>query len=39
MNRLVDMGFIDKEGEEYRLPSDTPGRKGIVLASKEVAET
>lgn len=36
LNRLVDLGFIDKEGEEYRLPSDTPGRKGLVLASKEV---
>lgn len=38
LNRLVDLGFIDKEGEEYRLPSDTPGRKGLVLASREVTK-
>ncbi|BDB98703.1 AAA family ATPase [Saccharolobus caldissimus] len=36
LNRLVDMGFIEKVGDEYFLPKDEPNRKGLVLASKDV---
>jgi Predicted ATPase (AAA+ superfamily) len=36
LNRLVSMGFIEKENEEYSLPKDEPDRKGLVLAAKDV---
>jgi len=36
LNRLVNMGFIEKENEEYSIPKDEPDRKGLVLATKDV---
>jgi hypothetical protein len=30
------MGFIEKVNDEYVLPRDTPNRKGMLMASKEV---
>jgi len=36
LNKLVDMGFIEKVNSEYSLPKDEPNRKGLVLASKDV---
>ena len=36
LNRLVNMGFIEKENEEYSIPKDEPDRKGLVLAAKDV---
>jgi len=36
LNKLVDMGFIEKVNGEYSLPKDEPNRKGLVLASKDV---
>ncbi|WP_231112320.1 AAA family ATPase [Stygiolobus azoricus] len=36
LNRLVDVSFIEKEGDEYYLPKDEPDRKGLVLASKDI---
>ncbi|WP_369907353.1 helix-turn-helix domain-containing protein [Vulcanisaeta sp. EB80] len=36
LNRLVNMGFIEKVNDEYVLPRDTPNRKGMLMASKEV---
>ena len=40
LNRLVDPGFTDREGEEYRPPSppDTPGRKAWYWPQGEVAK-
>lgn len=36
LNRLVGLGFIEKENEEYSLPKDEPDRKGLVLAARDV---
>ena len=36
LNRLVNMGFIEKIDDEYMLPRDTPNRKGMLMASREV---
>jgi len=36
LNRLVNMGFIEKIDDEYILPRDTPNRKGMLMASREV---
>jgi IS605 OrfB family transposase len=36
LNRLVNMGFIEKVNDEYVLPRDTPNRKGVLMASREV---
>ncbi|PLC61977.1 hypothetical protein B7L70_12270 [Vulcanisaeta sp. EB80] len=36
LNRLVNMGFIEKVNDEYVLPRDTPNRKGMLMASREV---
>ena len=36
LNRLVNMGFIEKENEEYSIPKHEPDRKGLVLAAKDV---
>jgi len=36
LNRLVNMGFIEKIDDEYILPRDTPNRKGMLMALREV---
>ncbi|BDC18719.1 ATP-binding protein [Acidianus sp. HS-5] len=36
LNRLVNLGFLEKEGEEYTLPNDEPDRNGLVLAAKDI---
>ena len=36
LNRLVNMGFIERIDDEYILPRDTPNRKGMLMASREV---
>ena len=36
LNRLVNMGFIEKVNDEYVLPRGTPNRKGMLMASREV---
>ncbi len=36
LNRLVNMGFIEKVNDEYVLPRDTPNRKEMLTASREV---
>jgi len=36
LNRLVNMGFIEKVNDEYVLPRDAPNRKGMLMASREV---
>ncbi|MFP3189832.1 MAG: ATP-binding protein [Thermoproteota archaeon] len=36
LKRLVDVGIIEKNDDEYLLPKDEPSRKGLIFASKDV---